>query len=80
MLSDSGELEYFDKELISQIHQKLEMLKPMQIGTTRVLDSIQYLLGEIRAGRYDRDEISLQIDRMIDYTQEYLDWVSVTVP
>jgi hypothetical protein len=73
-LSDSGELEYYDKELISQIHQKLEILKPMQIGTTEVLDSIQYLLGEIRTGRYDGDEICLQIDRMIDYIQDYLDW------
>jgi hypothetical protein len=76
-LSDSGELEYYDKELIAQIHQKLEILKPMQIGTTEVLDSIQYLLGEIRTGRYDRDEISLQIDRMIEYIQDYLDWASL---
>jgi len=28
-------------------------------------------LGEIRTGRYDRDEISLQIDLMIDYIQDY---------
>jgi hypothetical protein len=73
-LSDSGELEYYDKELIAQIHQRLEILKPMQIGATEVLDSIQYLLGEIRTGRYDRDEICLQIDRMIDYIQDYLEW------
>ena len=76
-LSDSGELEYYDKELISQIHQKLEILKPMQIGTTEVLDSIQYLLGEIRTGRYDRDEIGVQVDRMIEYTQEYLNWLNL---
>jgi hypothetical protein len=75
-LSDSGELEYYDKELISQIHQKLEILKPMQIGTIEVLDSIQYLLGEIRTGRYDRDEICLQVDRMIEYIQDYLDWAT----
>ena len=73
-LSDSGELEYYDNELISQIHQKLEVLRPMQIGTTQVLDSIQHLLGEIRTGRYDRDEICLDIDRMIYYIQDYLDW------
>ena len=72
-LSDSGELEYYDKELIAQIHQKLEILKPMQIGTIEVLDSIQYLLGEIRTGRYDGDEICQEIDRMIDYIQDYLD-------
>ena len=71
-LCDSGELEYYDKELLAQIHQKLELLKPMQIGTTEVLDSIQYLLGEIRTGRYDRDKICLQIDLMIDYIQDYL--------
>jgi len=74
-LSDSGELEYYDKELVAQVHQKLEILKPMQIGTTEVLDSIQYLLGEIRTGRYDRDEICLEIDRMIEYIQDYLDWL-----
>ncbi len=74
-LSDSGELEYYDKELIAQIHQKLEILKPMQIGTIEVLDSIQYLLGEIRTGRYDRDEICLEVDRMIEYIQDYLDWI-----
>jgi hypothetical protein len=73
-LFDSGELEYYDKELIAQVHLKLEILKPMQIGTIEVLDSIQYLLGEIRTGRYDRDEICLQVDRMIDYIQDYLDW------
>ena len=75
-LSDSGELEYFDKELVAQIHQKLAILKPMQIGTTDVLDTIQYLLGEIRTGRYDLDEICLQIDRMIDDIQDYLDWLN----
>jgi hypothetical protein len=75
-LSDSGELEYYDKELITQIHKKLEILKPMQIGTTDVLDSIQYLLGEIRTGRYDRHEISIQINLMIDYIQDYLDWLT----
>lgn len=52
----------------------------MQIGTTEVLDSIQYLLGEIRTGRYEDEEVHLQVDRMIDYIQDYLDWVSVTVP
>jgi hypothetical protein len=79
-LSESGELEYYDKELIAQVHQKLEILEPMQIGTTDVLDSIQYLLGEIRTGRYQDDEVHLQVDRMIDYIQDYLDFVSVTVP
>jgi hypothetical protein len=72
-LSDSGELEYYDKELVAQVHQKLEILKPMQIGTTEVLDSIQYLLGEIRTGRYDFDEVHPQVDRMIDYIQDYLE-------
>ncbi len=75
-LSDSGELEYYDKELVTQIHQKLNVLKPMQIGTTDVLDSIQYLFGEIRTGRYDRDEICLHVDRMIDCIQDYLDWAT----
>jgi hypothetical protein len=75
-LSDSGELEYYDKELVTQIHQKLEILKPMQIGTTQVLDFIQYLLGEMRTGRYDPDDICLQVDRMIDYIQGYLEWAA----
>jgi hypothetical protein len=73
-LSDSGELEYYDKELVARIHQKLEILKLMQIGTIEVLDSIQFLLGEIRTGRYELDEIHLQVDRMIEYIQAYLDW------
>ena len=73
-LSDIGELEYYDKELIAQVHQKLEILKPMQIGTSEVLDSIQYLLGEIRTGCYDLDEFHLQVNRMIEVIQDYLDW------
>ena len=76
-LSDSGELEYYDKKLMTQIHQNLEMLKPMQIGTSDVLDSIQYLLGEIRSGRYEDEEVHLQVDRMIDYIQEYLTWLNL---
>ena len=75
-LFDSRELEYYDKELVALIHQKLEILKPMQIGTTEVLDSIQYLLGEIRTGRYDCDQIHLHVDRMIGYIQDYLEWLS----
>jgi hypothetical protein len=74
-LSDSGELEYYDKELIAQIHQKQAILKHKQIGTSEVLDSIQYLLGEIRTGRYEDEEVHLQVDRMIDYIQDYLDWI-----
>jgi hypothetical protein len=73
-LSDSGELAHYDNELVAQVHQKLEILKPMQIGTFQVLDSIQYLLGEIRTGRYDREEIYLQVDLMIYSIQEHLDW------
>ena len=77
-LSDSGELEYYDKELVTQIHQKLEILAPMQIGTTEVLDSIQYLLGEIQTGRYEGEEICLEIDRIIEYIQDYLDWIATS--
>ena len=73
-LTNTGELEYYDKELLTQILQKLEDLRPMHIGTTEVLDSIQYLLGEMQTGRYDRDEIYLQIERMIDSIQDYLDF------
>jgi hypothetical protein len=73
-LYDSGELQYYDKELISQIHQKLEILKPMQIGTIEVLDAIQYLLGEIQTGRYEDEEPFIQVGFMIDYIQDYLDW------
>ena len=76
-LSDSGELAHYDKELVAQVHQKLEMLKPMQIGTFQVLDSIQYLLGEIRTGCYDHEEIYLQVDLMISCIQDYLDWLTL---
>jgi hypothetical protein len=75
-LSDGGELEYYDKELMAQILQKLQILKPMQIGTREVLDSIQYLLGEIRTGRYDGDDVCVQVDIMIDYIQDYLNWLT----
>ena len=45
-----------------------------QIGTTDILDSIQYLLGEVRSGRYEDEEVHLQVERMIDYIQDFVDW------
>ena len=73
-LSDSGHMAFYDHELIAQIHQKLEILRPMQIGTIEVLDAIQYLLGEIQTGRYEDEEPFIQVGFMIDYIQDYLYW------
>ena len=73
-LSDSGHMAFYDQGLIAQIHQKLEILRPMQIGTIELLDFIQYLLGEIQTGRYEDEEPFIQISFMIDYIQDYLDW------
>lgn len=71
----SGELEHYDLSLISQIVERLESLRPMQIGTAGVLDSIQYLLGEIQTGRDERDSTYIAVDKVLIQIQDYLDWL-----
>ena len=70
-----GELEHYDLSLISQIVERLESLRPMQIGTTGVLDSIQHLLGEIQTGRDEGESICLEVDKILIQIQGYLDWL-----
>jgi hypothetical protein len=75
-----GELEHYDLSLISQIVEKLESLRTMQIGTTGVLDSIQYLLGEIQTGRDERDSTYIDVDSILFQIQDYLDWLDCLKP
>jgi hypothetical protein len=75
-----GELEHYDLSLISQIVERLESLRPMQIGTTGVLDSIQYLLGEIQTGRDENDWTYIDVDNIQSQIQDYLDWLHFLKP
>lgn len=75
-----GELEHYDLSLISQIVEKLESLRPMQIGTAGVLDSIQYLLGEIQTGRDERDSTYIEVDNILIQIRDYLDWLDFLNP
>lgn len=70
-----GELEHYDLSLITQIVERLESLRPMQIGTTGVLNSIQYLLGEIQTGRDERDRTYIDVEKILIQIQDYLDWL-----
>ena len=79
-LTLGGDLEYYDSSLISQVMKKLETLKPMQIGTIEVLDSIQYLLGEIQTGRDESDTIFIEVDNILIQIQDYLDWLNFLRP
>jgi hypothetical protein len=79
-LTLGGDLEYYDTSLMSQVMKKLETLKPMQIGTIEVLDSIQYLLGEIQTGRDESDTIFIEVDNILIQIQDYLDWLNFLRP
>lgn len=79
-LMHCGELEHYDLSLISQIEERLESLRPMQIGTRGVLNSIQYLLGEIQTGRDERDSTYIDVDNVLIQIQDYLDWLDFLKP
>ena len=64
----------FEQELIDQVNQKLEQLSTIQIGQTQVLDSIQFVLGELRVGLDDWERPYVLITKMIDDIQDYLNW------
>jgi len=72
---NTHELSYYDTELVSQIQEKLAILAPIHIGAEEVLDSIQYLLGEIRTGLFEYEELYEELTALIDLIQDYLDWV-----
>jgi len=69
-------LECYDSALLNQIQEKLALLAHMHIGAPALLDSIQYLLGEIRTGVLDEDLLYAQLTWLIDQIQDYLDWVT----
>lgn len=75
-LIDQGEIGFYDSSLIRQARLKLITLRPMQIGTVEALNSLQYLLSEIRTGHDEWDATYTQVDRIITYIQDYLDWLS----
>lgn len=64
----------FEQELIEEVNQKLELLANIQLGQPQVLDSIQYVLGELRVGLDDWERAYILITKMIDDIQDYLDW------
>jgi hypothetical protein len=37
----------FEQELIDQVNEKIELLSEIQLGQSQVLDSMQYILGEL---------------------------------
>ena len=75
-LTDHGEIGFYDLSLVGQVRLQLITLRPMQIGTFEALDSLQYLLSEIRTGHDEWDPVYIQVDRIISYIQDYLDWLS----
>jgi hypothetical protein len=64
----------FEQELIDEVNQKLGQLSKIQLGQSKVLDSIQYTLGELRVGLDDWERPYVLITKMIDDIQDYLDW------
>ena len=64
----------FEQELIDEVNKKIELLSSIQLGQVQVLDSIQYVLGELRVGLDDWERAYVLITKMIDDIQDYLDW------
>jgi hypothetical protein len=64
----------YEQELIDKVNQKFEQLHTIQIGQAQVLDSIQYLIGELRIGLEDWEKSYALMTKMIDDIQDFLDW------
>lgn len=64
----------FEQELIDEVNNKIELLSNIQLGQAQVLDSIQYVLGELRVGLDDWERPYIFITKMIDDIQDFLDW------
>lgn len=64
----------FEQELIDEVNQKIELLSSIQLGQAKVLDSIQYILGELRVGLEEWERPYFLITKMIDDIQDFLDW------
>ena len=63
-----------EQELIDEVNRKIELLSSIQLGQVQVLDSVQYVLGELRVGLDDWERPCILITKMIDDIQDFLDW------
>jgi len=70
----------FEQELIDEVKKKIELLSKIQLGQVQVLDSIQYVLGELRVGLDDWEMAYVLITKMIDDIQDFLDWEDSWTP
>jgi hypothetical protein len=64
----------YEQDLVDQLNQKLELLHTIQIGQAQVLDSIQYIIGELRIGLEEWEKSYILTTKMIDDIQDFLDW------
>ena len=64
----------FEQELIDEVNKKIELLSNIHLGQAHVLDSVQYVLGELRVGLEESDRPYIFITKMIDDIQDFLDW------
>jgi len=64
----------YEQDLVDQLNQNLELLHTIQIGQAQVLDSIQYLIGELRIGMEEWEKSYILTTKMIDDIQDFLDW------
>lgn len=64
----------YEQGLIDEVHQKVEVLATIQLGQAQVLDSIQYILGELRTGLDEWENPYILTTKMIDDIQDFLDW------
>ena len=63
-----------DWELLAQIRTEVDSLPNMDLGVIQVLNSIQYLLAELRIDKYEGDWEYILTTKMIDDVQDFLDW------
>ena len=64
----------YEQDLVDQLNQKLKQLHTIHIGQAQVLDSIQYLIGELRIGMDEWEKSYALMTKMIDDIQDFLDW------
>jgi hypothetical protein len=75
-IQNTYSLEYYDQSLLAQIQEKVSLLAPIHIGAAGVLDSIQYLLGEMQTGLWEEEPLWVELEKLLYLIQDYLDWVS----
>jgi hypothetical protein len=64
----------YEQDLVDQLNQKLAQLHIIHLGQAKVLDSIQYLIGELRIGMDEWEKSYSLMTKMIDDIQDFLDW------